>query len=83
MEVIPMNITATEVKNHFGEYLEGAISEPVVIEKTGRPVAVMLSIKEYDRLVALEDAYWAQKALKAEKTGYVGQKESSKFLKSK
>ncbi len=77
-----MKIAATEVKNHFGEYLEGAISEPVVIEKTGRPVAVMLSIREYDRLVDLEDAYWAQKALKAGKTGYIGQKETSKFLKS-
>ena len=78
-----MNIAATEVKNHFGEYLEGAISEPVIIEKTGRPVVVMLSIKEYERLVALEDAYWAQNALKAEKTGYIGQKEALKFLKSK
>jgi len=78
-----MKITATEVKNHFGEYLEGAISEPVVIEKTGRPVVVMLSVKEYERLTALEDAYWAEKALKAEKTGYVGKTESVKFLKSK
>ena len=83
MEVIHMKITATEIKNHFGEYLEEAISEPVVIEKTGRPVAVMLSIKEYDRLISLEDDYWVQKALQAEKNGYIGQKESSKFLKSK
>ena len=83
MEVTSMKITATEVKNHFGEYLEGAISEPVVIEKTGRPVVVMLSVKEYERLTALEDAYWAEKALKAEKAGYIGQKESAKFLKSK
>ena len=75
--------TATEMKNHFGEYLEGAISEPVVIEKSGRSIVVMLSIKEYERLMALDDAYWAQKALKAEKAGYIGQKESSKFLRSK
>ena len=78
-----MKITATEVKNHFGEYLEGAISEPVIIEKTGRPVVVMISVKEYERLVALEDAYWAQKAFKAEKTGYIGENGSSKFLNSK
>ncbi len=75
--------TATEMKNHFGQYLEGAISEPVIIEKSGRSVVVMLSIKEYERLVALDDAHWAQKALKAEKAGYIGQKESSKFLRSK
>jgi antitoxin Phd len=83
-EVIEMTkATATEMKNHFGEYLEGAISEPVVIEKTGRTVVVMLSIKEYERLIALEDAHWAQKALKADKAGYIGQKESTKFLKSR
>ncbi len=75
--------TATDMKNHFGEYLEGAISEPVVIEKTGRPIVVMLSIKEYERLITLEDTYWAQKALRAEKIGYIGHKESSKFLRSK
>ena len=78
-----MKTTATEIKNHFGEYLEGALSEPVVIEKSGRSIAVMLSLKEYDRLRASDDAYWAQKALKAEKVGYIGEKESLKFLRSK
>ncbi len=71
------------MKNHFGQYLEGALSEPVVIEKSGRSIVVMLSIKEYERLVALDDAYWADKALKAEKAGYIGQKESLKLLRSK
>ena len=75
--------TATEVKNHFGEYLEGALSEPVVIEKSGRSIVVMISIKEYDRLMALDDAHWAEKARKAEKAGYIGHKESSEFLRSK
>ena len=78
-----MKTTATEMKNHFGEYLEGALSEPVVIEKSGRSIVVMLSMKEYERLMALDDAYWGEKALKAEKTGYIGQKESSEFLRPK
>ena len=78
-----MKTTATEIKNHFGQYLDEAILEPVFIEKTGRPVAVMLSSKEYERLIGLEDAYWAQKALKAEKAGYIGKKQSTEFLKSK
>mgnify|MGYP001563535104 CR=1 FL=1 len=78
-----MKTTATEMKNHFGEYLEGALSEPVVIEKSGRSIVVMLSMKEYERLMALDDAYWGEKALKAEKIGYIGRKESSEFLRSK
>ena len=32
--------TATEMKNHFGEYLEGALSEPLVIEKSGRKMCI-------------------------------------------
>ncbi len=72
-----MKITATEIKNHFGQYLEESISGPVFIEKTGRSVAVMVSAKEYERLTSLEDAYWAQKA------GYIGKKESAAFLRSK
>jgi len=75
--------TATEMKNHFGEYLEGAISEPVIIEKSGRSIVVMLSVKEYERLMELDDAHWAQKALKAEKAGYIGPKEALKLLRSK
>ena len=78
-----MKTTATQIKNHFGQYLDEAILGPVFIEKTGRPVAVMLSAKEYERLTGLEDAYWAGKALKAEKAGYIGNKQSTEFLKSK
>jgi len=78
-----MKTTATDIKNHFGQYLEESISGPVFIEKTGRPVAVMLSTKEYERLIALEDAYWAQKAIKAEKIGYIGKKESAEFVRVK
>ena len=78
-----MTIAATEVKNHFGQYLEETISNPVFIRKTGRPVAVMLSVKEYERLTGLEDAFWAQKAMKAEKGGYIGASASQKFLSSK
>jgi prevent-host-death family protein len=39
---------ATEAKNRFGELLEDAISEPVLIQKNGRDVAVLMSKAEYD-----------------------------------
>ena len=75
--------TATNIKNHFGQYLEASISEPIIIEKTGRSVAVMLSMQEYERLTLLEDQYWAQKASLAEKEGYIGKQASLKLLKVK
>ena len=45
-------LAATEAKNHFGRLLDSAQREPVTIEKQGRPVAVLLSKYEYDRIQA-------------------------------
>lgn len=42
-------IQATDAKNRFGELLEDAASQPVLIQKNGRDVAVVLSKAEYDR----------------------------------
>lgn len=62
--------SATEIKKHFGAFLDRSRSEPVAIQRTGRPVAVLLSWEEYERLMALEDAYWGQQAAAAEEEGY-------------
>ncbi len=40
---------ATDAKNRFGELLEEAISGPVVIQKNGRDVAVLMSKAEFDQ----------------------------------
>ena len=45
--------TATEAKNRFGEVLDDAMVEPVVITKNGRDVAVLVSMAEYGK--RLED----------------------------
>lgn len=76
-----MEITATELKNRFGKYLDISRVEPVIVEKTGRKTAVLLSYEEYKRLTEMEDAYWAQKALGAEQEGYVGTEKSLASLK--
>lgn len=47
------SLTASEAKNRFGMLLDWARQEPVVIEKQGRQVAVMLSWEEYDHLSKL------------------------------
>ena len=41
-------MSAKDAKNHFGELLLEAQKAPVTIEKNGRPVAVLLSIEEYE-----------------------------------
>ncbi len=75
--------SATEIKNHFGAFLDRAGSEPVAIQRVGRPVAVLLSWEEYERLTALEDAYWGQQAAAAEKEGYLGPEVAMAFLRAR
>lgn len=48
------NISAKDAKNKFGKMIDDARLEPVVIEKHGRPVAVVCSVEEFERLQALE-----------------------------
>jgi prevent-host-death family protein len=47
-----MNLTATEAKNRLGQVLEQAQREPVFIEKSGRRHSVVLSVEQYDVLLA-------------------------------
>lgn len=43
-------LSAREAKNRFGYLIDTARQEPVSIEKHGRPVVVVLSIEDYERL---------------------------------
>ncbi len=48
--------TATEVRNNFGDYIERARREPVMIQRNGRGTVVLLDAAEYERLITLEQA---------------------------
>lgn len=43
-------VSANDAKARFGELLDRAQQEPITIEKHGRPVAVVISSEEFDRL---------------------------------
>lgn len=49
--------SAKDAKYNFGRLIDTARAEPVVIEKHGRPVVVVLAIEEYQRLVAIEGSH--------------------------
>lgn len=72
--------TATEAKLHFGHILDKAAHEPIIIQKSGRNVAVILSFDEYQRIIKAEDKYWIKKAQDAHKAGFIGTKTSEKLL---
>jgi prevent-host-death family protein len=44
------NISAKDAKYGFGRLVDLARAEPVIVEKHGRPVVVVLAIEEYERL---------------------------------
>ena len=75
--------TATDVKNHFGEYIEKAQREPVTVEKSGRKVAVLISQADYERFEALEDLYWSERAKRAQESGYLGHEETMAFFQNR
>ena len=74
--------TAKDAKNQFGRLLDTARSEPVLISKHGRPVAVVVAYEEYERLDEVERAYWAGKAVDADEEGYLGARASGDLLRS-
>jgi prevent-host-death family protein len=39
-------MTARDAKNHFGEFLDAARREPVVVTKNDRPVGIMISLED-------------------------------------
>lgn len=71
---------AKETDRGMTQLLTTVQREPVTIRQQGRPVAVLLSCDEYERLEALDDAYWGERALAAEKEGYLGPEEGEKLL---
>ena len=73
-------VTATELKNRLGAYLDAAIAAPVFIEKSGREVAVLLSQQHYAYLQALEDRWWGEQAQRAEEEGYLSVDETAQAL---
>jgi prevent-host-death family protein len=50
-------ITATEASKAFGQLVDDVQSESVTIERNGRPVAVVYSYEEAQRIEAMREAH--------------------------
>lgn len=48
-------MSAKDAKYGFGRLIDLARSEPVVVEKHGRPVVVVMAVEEYERLSGLAE----------------------------
>ena len=76
-----MHVTAAELKNRLGRYLEAAQVEPVIVEKSGRMSSVVLSKRLYDQLCRLDDMLWDMKARNAETEGFLSDEEFRELLR--
>ena len=48
-------LTAKEAKYSFGHLIDLARAQPLAVAKHGRPVVVVMSVEEYERLKTLEE----------------------------
>lgn len=69
-----------DTKNRLGQFVDAAMREPVIIRRSGREVAVILSREEYERLTSVEDRWLASEAMAAEREGYLGPEASREIL---
>ncbi len=74
-------IASKDAQNRFGELIDTAQREPVVITRRARPVAVLVSRQRYDMLEALEDAVWAARAQAAAARGFAGEDETRELFR--
>ena len=49
-------MSAREAKNAFGLMIDTARAEPVLIEKHGRGVVMVIAVEEYERLTVRPDS---------------------------
>ena len=68
-------MSAADAKTRFGEFLDMAQREPVIVTKKNRPVGVMFSMQD------IEDTVWGQRALLAREEGFIDQASSDQLIK--
>lgn len=66
--------TAVDAKTRFGQLIDTAQREPVIITKKNRPVGVFFSIED------IENTIWAEQVKAAEAEGYLSAEESLKQI---
>ena len=77
-----LTINATAAKQTFGNCLSNVVGGPIIIEKTGKPAAVMVSYDEFIRLNELEDRLLLKNAIEAANEGFLDENESKNWFNS-
>ena len=73
-------VNATFAKQNFGSCLMNVAGEPILIEKSGNPAAVLLSYDEYNRLLNIEDDMLLMRAIDSASKGFLDENDSLKWF---
>ena len=65
-------LTANEAKTQFGDMLLKAQREPVQINRNGKPVAVVVSIEDYEQMEAMKHQLLKAKIQRAQNDIHLG-----------
>lgn len=79
-ETYMKTVNATQAKQLFGDLLNNAQQEPVVIQKHQKDFAILLSSSRYQELLEFEDRCLHGLALAAEQEGFIGAEASRRLL---
>jgi prevent-host-death family protein len=74
-------MSAKEAEHSFGALIDAAQREPVAITRQGHGMAVVLSVEDFARFAALEDAHWGRLASVAMNEGSIGVNASERLLR--
>ena len=70
-------VDLTTLKTKPGQVIDRARTEAVLVERHGKPAAVIISPEAYAHFERMEDAFWAQKvAERRNEGGYLSAEES-------
>ena len=78
-----VTVTATDLKNRFGQIVDQARREPVLVQSHGRDMVVILDHAEYNHLRQLEDDYWVARADQALASGVLSTEETMVRLQAR
>jgi antitoxin (DNA-binding transcriptional repressor) of toxin-antitoxin stability system len=68
-------MSAAEVKNNFGKFLDMAQREPIIVTKHDRAVGIFVSMQD------IEDTIWAERAKADAAEGYLSEVETQALMK--
>lgn len=76
------NLDSVTLQRNFGNVLQEALQEPIMITKYKKDFVVMMSAQRYKELTQIENDALLKTAIKAHKQGYIGTKKSKKLMET-